>query len=134
MRWDTVIRAVLAEVRADAVLGSLYTGRVRLAGAGDYRAPLLELTLIADGEGEQWAPVTIQYDQWNDSSDAMRLSERRLRELFHLEAPRAVQGIVMWSEYVDGDVIGAPDRDGRFGRAIRFRHTPLRERYDGRTV
>lgn len=134
MRWDTTIRAVMAVVEADPELAALYGGAVRLSGSSSIETPLLEFTLISDTEGEQWAPVVLQIDQWTETAEALRASERRLRQLFHLEVPALIGGVSMWAQYIDGDAIGAPNRDGFFGRAMRFQFTPLRERYDSLVI
>lgn len=134
MRWDTTIRAVMAAVLADSALAAIYGGAVRFSGSSSIAVPLLEFTLVSDTEGEQWAPVVLQLDQWVESADLLRESERRLRQLFHLEVPAEIGGVLMWAQYVDGDSIGAPNRDGFFGRAARFQFTPLRERYDSLVV
>lgn len=130
MRYDHVIRATMATALADAVLAAIYGDGVRLSGSSRLEVPVLEVTLVSDTEGEQWAPVVLQWDQWVASMADLRASERRLRQLFHLEVPAVIGGVAMWAQYVDGDAIGAPNRDGFFGRAVRFQFTPLRERYD----
>lgn len=129
-----VLAAATAAVRTDAALVGVYGPHMRLAGSGTHQVPLLEWQLIGDSEGELWAPCTVQFDQWCPTMDALRMSERRLRFLFHLEVPGVVQGLGMWSEFQDGAWLASPDRDQVFGRALRFRMTPLRDRYDALQV
>jgi len=126
--WDRVIQAASDMAAADGILINLYP-TMRNAGPGKHSVPLLEHRLIADSEDELWSPVVIQWDQWHESMAAIIAGERQLRLLFHVETQRDYAGIPMWSQYVDAEWIASPDRDGYFGRAIRFRMTPLRERY-----
>lgn len=129
--WDRVISAAAALAVADPTLMGVYAAgaHVRLAGSGDHRVPLLEYTLIADGIEEQWAPHTIQFDQFTDTLEDLSASEAALRRLFHTELPEDIGGMMMWTEYRDGEPLASPSRDGYYGRAIRFRLTPLGDRY-----
>ncbi len=130
MKWDQVIRVATAAVLADPVLAGIYGQNVVYLGTARHAVPLLEVMLIADSETELWAPCTLQWDQWCETMDALRASERRLRLLFHQDLPISLGGVGMWVQYVDGAELVSPDRDGFFGRAIRFRYTPLRAQYD----
>ena len=130
MMWDRVLTALSAVANGDPVLLAIYAGAVRLAGTGKHRTPLLEYSLIGDAEGELWAPHTVQWDQWTSELQPLLDSERRLRRLFHVELPSTFAGLTMWSVYAGGDVLAMPDRDGYYGRAIRFTCTPLRELYE----
>ena len=86
--------------------------------------------LVADGENEQWAPCTLQWNLWTADLASNVAAERALRRLFTADLPVNLGTVyTVSSEYVDGDVLATPDRDGYFGRAVRFRHTPLREQY-----
>jgi hypothetical protein len=129
MMWDHVLRVTGDQVESDLLLSSIYGESIRLAGSGDHTVPLLEMTVIPPNIDEQWEPCTIQFDQFTESFDAMRASERQLRRLFHQDLPVDIGGVVMFAQYLEGDVIASPDRDGYHGRAIRFRFTPLRELY-----
>lgn len=134
MKWDAVLAAVGATCAADPFLAAIYGSAIRLTGSGAHRVPVLEFMLIADSETELWAPCTVQLDQFTQTLTAQIASERRLRQLFHLETPRDIGGMPMWAQYQDGETLAEPDRDGYFGRAIRFRLTPLRERYEGSPI
>jgi hypothetical protein len=138
VRWDTVLRALIVTVEADPLLAGIYSvGGVlqfRKIGTGQRVVPSLEYMLIGDSETELWAPCTVQFDQWVKTSEDLRASERRLRGYFHLDVPGPIGGIGMFAQYLDGDDKPMPDREGVFGRSIRFRFTPLRERYDSATV
>lgn len=129
MKWDAVIRAARATVDADGTLVGLFPVR-RYAGIGKHQPELLEYQLIADGETELWAPCTIQWDLWSESFDTIQAGERQLRALFHVETQRYFGGMPMWSQYQGGEWLATPNRDGYFGRAIRFVMTPLRARYE----
>lgn len=133
MMWDHVIRRVLAAIADDSELSAIYGARVRAAAVGDFDPSVatLEYTLIGDTEGELWSPVILQLDQWAPKFDVVTRSERRLRGLFHRDLPVDFDGLAMWCQYQDGSTLAAPNRDGVSGRGIRFRFTPIRERYAG---
>lgn len=129
MKWHQLLAELTTVVLADSILSGIYGTSVRLAGSGDLVNPVLELALVADSESELWAPTVIQFDQWTGSMEALGRSEQRLRRLFHLDLPATFGAITCWCQYVDGDFLAAPGRDGYYARAIRFRFTPLRDRY-----
>ena len=129
MKWHQLMNQLKDVVLADPVLSSIYGTSMRMAGVGDVQAPLLEWMLIADSENELWAPTVIQFDQWTGDMPTLARSEQRLRRLFHLDLPATFGTITCWAQYVDGESLAAPDRDGYYARAIRFRFTPLRDRY-----
>lgn len=131
MMWDQVIIRVAALVQADSVLLGIYgsADHMRMAGTGDLLRPSLEWTFIGDTESELWSPCTFQFDQWCESMSALIASERRLRALFHTSLPIELDGLRMWAEYLDGQVLATPDRNDVDGRAVRFRFTPIRSKY-----
>lgn len=137
MMWDQVLKRLVATVEQDVVLSGIYGTAMRLAGTGKTfepaAAPILEWTIIGDTESELWSPVIIQFDQWALTLGVVTTSERRLRTLFHQDLPTEYGGVIMWAQYEEGSVLASPDRNGFAGRAIRFRFTPLRERYAGLT-
>jgi hypothetical protein len=128
VKWYQVQKAVIAAVAADGVLSALYP-TIRLMGSGDLKPKVLEYFLVGETETELWAPVTLQFDQWCGSAADLARSEQRLRRMFHLDLPATFDGVAMWCQYVDGEALAAPNRDGYFARAIRFRFTPLRDLY-----
>lgn len=129
MQWDAIVERVRNACVGDPALVAIFGSAMRYTGSGDHAVPLLEWMLIADGQQEQWAPCTVQLDVWHRDLDAVVTAERRLRRLFHQELPFDFEGLTTWGEYLDGEVLASPDRDGYFGRALRFRLTPLRDRY-----
>lgn len=130
MKWHQVVEAMLGAIVADAKLTAIYGVVVRQSGNAPFQVPSLEWDLIGDSEGEQWAPCLVQLDQWCATQDDLLRSEQRLRRLFHQELPVTIGGVMMWAQYEDGAMLASPDRDGYFARAVRFRFTPLRDRYD----
>lgn len=130
MKWHEVVDAMLTAIIADAALVAIYGSVVRRAGDAPFAAPALEWDVIADSENELWAPCVVQLDQWCTSQIALSRSEQRLRRMFHHDLPITLGAVSVWSQYVDGSTLASPDRDGYFARAIRFRMTPLRDRYD----
>lgn len=130
MKWHQVIDEMLTAILAESGLVGIYGTAIRRAGSAPFMAPSLEWDLLGDTEGELWAPCIVQLDQWCTSQLALSQSEQRLRRMFHRELPTSYGSLLMWSEYEDGATLASPDRDGYFARAIRFRFTPLRDRYD----
>lgn len=130
MMWDQVLFRIAALVQEDPVLRPIYGENMRMMGEGnEHQVPVLEWILVGDTETELWAPCTIQFDQWTPTMGELVLSERRLRTLFHTSLPAEFNGLRMWCEYVDGNVLASPHRDGVDGRSVRFRFTPLRGKY-----
>lgn len=129
MMWDRVIKVAVAAILSDDTLVEIYGTNVRMAGAGKRIQPVLEHSLITDGQGEQWAPCVLQFDQFCDTADQLRASNRALMRLFHRDVPGQLGGMTMWFEYVDGNILEVPDRDNTYARGVRFRFTPLREQY-----
>lgn len=130
MKWHEVMRVVIDAALADTGLAAIYGTNMRVAGEGTIVGTVLEYALIADGETELEAPCTIQFDQWCLTMSELARSEQRLRRLFHRELPTPFDGLGMWAQYQDGASLASPNRDGYFARAIRFRFTPLRDRYE----
>lgn len=131
MRWDAVLKAVGDEAVASPTLARIFTAaNIRLHGSQEFAVPSLQFRVIADTEGEEDAPCTVQWDIWTDDEASLTLAERILRRLFHHDLPVNIGGVEMiTSVYVDGSTLASPDRDGLFGRAVRFSHVPLREQY-----
>lgn len=140
MRWDVVLQKVGDAAAGDPLLAGIFGAAIRLAGTSAFTVPALELQLVADSVTELWAPCIVQWDlftkdrQTATGLEDLRAAERRLRQLFHLDVPATFGGLGMFSQYEDGTMIATPDRDGYYGRAVRFRYTPLRERYDALQV
>lgn len=132
MMWDRIMELVVAEIAADTVLSAIFGDHIRQApSSGDMVIPGIEWTLIGDTENELWAPMIIQFDLWLSSAESMRQAERRLRQLYHRDVPRAIGDFQMWTTYSDGTILAVPDRANYSGRALRFQMTPLREQYAG---
>lgn len=133
MRWDAVLQAILAEAEADTTLAGIYGDAIRLGGDTAPDQPALNIRLITDSVDELWEPMIVQWDQWTRSDTQLVQSERALRALFVHEVPVSIQGVYMWAQLEDGAELGqitgtGPDRLNLFGRAIRIRYTPIRER------
>lgn len=127
MRWAAVIEAITAAAKADPGLVTIYGAAIRMnAGAQDYEVPGLEYQIIADSATELWEPVIIQWDQFTYGLDDLAASERALRKLFDHAFPVTMFGVYMWSEFEEGAELQSPNRENVFGRAVRFRYTPIR--------
>lgn len=135
MMWDRVIEALRDILVADAPIVDLFEDRIRMTGSGEApnpRASLLEYMLIADSERETDAPCVIQFDVWAPKMADVVAGERRLRQLFNQPLPMQLEGIgTCWGQYLDGSMLASPNRDGFSGRGLRFRFTPLQEKYVG---
>lgn len=129
MKWAQVQALILDAIKEDAQFPSLYQSNIRMGGTQKTVAPVLEMWVIGDGESELWSTVTIQFDQWCLTMDDLVKSEQRLRRKFHRDLPVLFDEVRMWCQYLDGASLASPDRDSYFARAIRFRFTPLRDRY-----
>ena len=129
MRWDDVARAGRIAAAADPVLAAIYGAAIRMgAMAQDFSVPGLEYQIIADTANELWEPIIVQWDQWTHDYDDLVASERALRKLFDHDLPVEIEGVYMWSVFTDGaNLVDAPDRAGFYGRAVRFRLSPIRE-------
>jgi hypothetical protein len=129
MKWLDVMNAAVATVVADPELALIYGEKIRMSAAKEFEVPALNFDLVADAEDEVFATVVLQFDQWCETLVDLAQSELRLRRLFHRDLPTDFGGLTMWAQYVDGEALSVPDRDGYFARAIRFRFTPLRDLY-----
>lgn len=130
MKWPVVVEEVMTLLVADPVISGIYGTAIRENGSTKFTAPSLEWMLVADGIAEQWAPCVLQLDQWCLSSADLKRSEQRLFRLLHRELPSAFGALTMFAQYVDSETLASPDRDGYFARAVRFRFTPLQDRYE----
>jgi hypothetical protein len=129
MKWRDVMGAVISTVEDDEGIDAIYGDEIRLGGSPDFAVPSLQYHLVADGETELFSTVVLQFDQWCATLADLTASELRLTRLFHRDLPENFAGLVMWAQYVDGESLAVPDRDGYFARAVRFRFTPLRDLY-----
>jgi len=128
MRWDHVGKAIADAAAADLTLIGIYAGSIRMnAGAQDFLVPGLEWSMISDGASELWEPCIVQWDQWTLTLPDLQASERALRKLFDHDLPITLGGVFMFSEFTDGADLTSPDRAGHYGRAVRFRYTPIRD-------
>lgn len=131
MRWDDVVSALLAEIAGIAEVAAIVGDRVIFAGSSPWRVPSIEATIIADTEGELWAPCTVQLDVWAKTLAEVATLERILRARYHSQLPIPIGEVTCWAQYSDGTVLASPDRDKVSGRALRFTFTPLRAAYSG---
>jgi hypothetical protein len=129
MMWDQLMARIITLITTDVGIVEIYGDRIRMSGSSEFEDPVLEWTMIGDSETELWAPMIIQFDQWTLNADTLWKSEFRLRGLFHHDLPIIIDGVQLWTQYQDGTIIAMPDRHNQFGRAIRFRFTPLRRQY-----
>lgn len=129
MRWDDVTRATVAAAAADAVLAGIFGTSIRMsASAQDHLVPGLEYEVIGDTAGELWEPIIVQWDIWVHEFQDLVDGERALRKLFDHDLPVEIEGVYMWSVFTEGaSLVDAPDRAGFYGRAVRFRYSPIRE-------
>ena len=129
-KWAQVLEEVGIVVAGDPTLSAIYGTSIRFEGSGVNAIPLLTYGVVVDTEDELWNPIVVQFDQWVADFEDLVSSEIQLRRLFNAPVPMALGDLTIWAEYLDGGALSIPDRDGYFGRAARFRLTPLRDYYD----
>jgi hypothetical protein len=128
MRWDNVAKATAAAAAADPTLAGIFGPTIRMsASAQTHVVPSLEYHLIADSASELWEPAVFQWDIWTDTMVELVTAERALRKLFDLRLPDLIEGVYMFAEFTEGFELVSPDLAGYFGRAVRFRFSPIRE-------
>jgi hypothetical protein len=129
MMWDQVMKRVMAQLENNATIVAINGTTIRRAGADDQAVPCLEWHLIADTEDELWTPMVVQFDQWVRFPADLITIERELRGLYHQELPVIFNGeFPMFMSWQDGTTLQTPDRSNFYGRAMRFKFTPLRQR------
>lgn len=127
MRWAAVIKAIAAEAAADPTLAGIYGTAIRMnAGAQNYLVPGLEYWMVTDTATELWEPQIVQWDQWTETLDDLIESERALRKLFDHDNMVTIGDVTMWAVFEEGADLQSPNRENYFGRAARFRFTPIR--------
>ena len=130
MRWDAVARATSQKVAEHPVIQGIYGNVVRMASpAARHEVPALEYRIISDSEMEQWVPIIFQWDQWTNTYAELAASERVLYEMFHQEAEVFFGDVMVLTRWLDGMELADPDRQGYFGRAVRFRVVAIADRY-----
>jgi len=134
MRWHDVLWIIGREVKADGDLAAIYGDAMRMAAkAQNLLVPSLEWFVVSDTGSELWEPCTVQIDQWVNDLESLVLSEAALRALFDqalpvtFTDPSGGRDLVTWCVFSDGAELTSPDRSGFYGRAARFRFTPLRD-------
>src|SRR4030042_1291341 len=127
MRWHDVLWAISREAQAHPLLAEIYGSAIRMSGTQEHAVPSLEYFIVADSASELWEPCIIQWDQWTTSLEDLVRAEAALRSLFDHALPVTMQAVVMWSQFTDGAELTSPERAGYYGRALRFRMTPLRD-------
>lgn len=132
MRWDDVLEAVMTAAETDATLVGIFGETyIRLSGTREYRVPSLEATVLSDDVAEVFEPTDLQWDIFAPSVQDLVDAERALRDLFDHERQVTIEGVRMWSFYLEGATLDGPTMDDAtdvFAKAIRFRFAPVRER------
>lgn len=130
MRWDVIIPAWLAPVKADSgvqsVLGS--PPELWMVGERAYKVPSMEWQLLTDPEGENYEVPLLQLDMFVRGLDKYVTLERAVRLLCHHDTPITRDGHELWSERTGGGPLQGPD-DGVIRRRHDFRLTYLRGKY-----
>ena len=133
MRWDVVVAAWLAPIRADSVVKGLLgdDAEFNQAGERDHAIPGLEYTLVSPGViySEVYWRTLVQLDMWMYELADVTALEKALVRLLHFDTPVSIGSIPMWSEMQEGGVALAGAADGISGRSIDFQLTYLRGQY-----
>ena len=138
MRWDAVLTAAVAALKADAALVTALGGaRVYDSRAPrDLVIPSVTWTLVSDVEEEVWERIVVQFDIWSRPSIAPAIDartraatiERRVRRVLHSDVFRALGGVVMATLFQEGRDHDDPDPEV-VHRSVDFRFEPFREKY-----
>ena len=131
MRWNAVCEAMAEQVAALPVIQAIYGATVRMASPqARHVVPALEYRIITDTEMEQWEPIIVQWDQWTVTYEDLVDSERALRQLLHQEAELwLAPNVMVLAKVLDGAELADPDRQGYFGRAVRFQLDAIAGQY-----
>lgn len=125
-----VVGAVANAATLHPTLSGIYGKTIRSTGFNDHVVPCLEYTLISNVPGvEIWEPIVIQWDQFVKTNIELYNSEQALMMLFSHQNPVLLNGVYMWSMFVEGAQLAAPMTHGYYGRALRFRFTPVMSEY-----
>lgn len=116
----------MADADVQSVLGN--PPAFFMEGEREFKVPSMRWQRIANPESENWEEVLVQFDWWVRSLEDSITLARALRRLLHREIPFTVDGVHLWSKYVDSrPLTGA--RDGTIAESMDFRLTYPRERY-----
>lgn len=132
MRWDDVLEAVVGVAQADATIRTLLQlSEIRSEVEwAEHVVPGLTFHHVSDGVSELWEPSTIQADIWMTTLEDVVTVERALRRLLDHDLPTTLETVYCYAQFTDGASLGAamgPDRNNYFGRAARFRISPIRD-------
>lgn len=128
MRWDHVIPAVTKAAVEDPTLSSIFGSSIRkTSDMPEWKVPLLSYMMTSDTASELWEPVVVQWTILSGSLSQIALAERALRDLFDHDFPRFIEGVYMWTTFIEGGDLQGPAREGFYGRVVSFRYTPVRE-------
>lgn len=135
MMWTTVVPKIIARLLADTdlveALGGphIYRNRTRKTT----QIPGVYWKLVDEGVGENTSEVRIQWDIWANSTAVQAAIANRLYALMHKDLHWEVDGLLLWSQYVEsGDVnnnqADIPEEEqGVLHIALDFIYVPGRE-------
>lgn len=134
MRWDQVIPAVVALLRADAARPAALE-RTAIHEARDATAvtvPGLTWYMVSDIEEEVWNPILTQWDVFARDWAEMAVLEGWIRGLLHADLPQVIGGIRMWTQLVDARTLPVPEdmNPGLVHRQLDIRLTAARSKYE----
>lgn len=133
MRWDAVLKATGDQLASNTELFGIFGQNIRVAGDNELFLPGINIRVISDTIEEQWDREIFQYDIWTEEWDHLLIGERLTRKELDHESPLSIQGVYMWSQWEGGAELGqaqstvGPESRNFYGRALRFRHTPITE-------
>jgi hypothetical protein len=111
VKWDDVLRACIATLRADAQLQSLlgtdYTQRIKRNSSGPVTIPSVTYQVITNPLAENTESMTVQWDIWasktasaNEYATAVAIEER-LTALMHNDVILDLDGVQVFGSAVD---------------------------------
>lgn len=129
MKWDDVLAAVIAALRADSALMTALGGAriVPMESGVERKVPDLRYTLIFDREEEVMNPILVQFDYWAKDRAQAVVIESRLRTIVGARVRRTLGGVEMATLYEDSRD-GTDPQPGVVHRSLDFRFVPVRNR------
>lgn len=121
------INAVVRRLKTDATLISLLGGAhiYRNRSRATIQNPSVTYTLLWNGIGENYAPITMQLDVWGKTYEKVLDIEKRIFELLHSDLPVVFGTLRLWSQFQNSfDYLEEDQSDHHKG--IVYRLTPAR--------
>lgn len=126
--WDLVLESCVSLLQTDQQLIALLGGPHIYRGKSlpQIQTPGVFWTIIANTLGENYAPVSIQWDIFANDTDAVSKIELRIYRLMHSDLPVTFGTLTMWSLFQTGFDFAEEDETISH-RAVEYKYIPARE-------